>query len=139
MADTLFVLNVCMRSSALPCSPNDGRRRDITSCFSVRATVERKLWCHFIFLCVCMCVFCICPATHALNMSLVTLFIRGPDVLVAELCQQSGHNLINEPCEYVSGHLHCAPACVVVCTSHMFHYSDIRSLFLWCELLMLNL
>lgn len=47
MADTLFVLNVCVRSSALPCSPNDRRRRDITSCFSVRATVERKLWCYF--------------------------------------------------------------------------------------------
>lgn len=76
-----------------------------------------------------MCVFCICPATHVLNMSLVTLFIGGPDVLVAELCQQSGHNLINEPCEYVSGHLHCALVCVVVCMSHMFHYSDIHNLF----------
>lgn len=62
-------------------------------------------------------------------MSLVTLFIGGPDVLVAELCQQSGHNLINEPCEYVSGHLHCVLVCVVVCMSHMFHYSDIHSLF----------
>lgn len=66
-------------------------------------------------MCECLLVYAV---NHVLlSVLLVALFIMSPDVLIAEHCQQSGHNVINEPCE--SRHLYCLPLCVFL-HAHVF-------------------
>lgn len=93
-----------------------GRMWNITSGF-VWALVERKRHCFVFF----VFLYVLCVSFHSSVVEcvlLVALLIRSPAVLIAEQCQQSGHNIINGLCECmgtpVPGHL--------VCICHFLFY-----------------
>lgn len=119
MADTLCVLNVCVCVWSDRALLMTGGRWDITSCF-VWAMVERKLQCLFVFvvfLGVCVCVLCVCCRSRVVAcVSPVALFIRSPDVLIVERCQQSGHSVINGPPECIWTPVFYVSVCVSACT-----------------------
>lgn len=98
MTAMLCVLKVCACSLAPPCFTNDRRKRNAVSWFFfffVGIVQEGSIVVLRSSACVCLCVFCL------LNVLLFALIILGPDVLIAELCQQSGHKTINEACNSI--------------------------------------